>query len=792
MEVKNITTLQLNSENEDERYSQLLKLAPVLLRAQNSRVVAELVVSALSDYLPGLSFIGLLMADDNTGYRKLVALLQGRMLRSNEAAELLQTLPAVLFDRPASPAENKSRVYQTDNRLHKLLKVPTLQLFPMRTPIREFGLLITGYSSAISDTYQKYLQALAELTAIALDNAMRFDDLKEAAHEMGLVNEMAGSLAASLNGEELFNSFMSHLQQIVPVDRASLALLDPLGKTFSLAFIWNNPPGQSTRIYYKDLVLTGSPLEDALSHQEIITGQWNWNPKGMLQDHQIFSELFDSHMVIPLVAKKQLVGAITLAVHNPDYYQNEVLRRSLLEKLAALFALALLNSRLYEEKQLSAEYDSRVGVFNHDYFDRELALQMHKASRNDYNLGLMMVDLDNLKTVNDRYGHLAGDAALRHIASLISGTVRSSDVVSRYGGDEFGVLLPYCSHLGLEKIAEKTRRTIRSTPLQLENGVEVNLTVSIGAVISPDDGHTPRDLIQNADAAMYVAKRTRDQVCIGANARQTYFADSDPLSVEQVQSFIDAISANEHGSDNYERIQSILGNNRNDIENRLIQELNQKLTETRQKLEAGQQDAQKWQAGLFMGLKELTVVIEQREPYLKGFSDNTARLTGLLAGRLQLDKEKTDTLELAAHFLNLGRVGVPEPIWQQAGQLSPQDWQLVRGVPLQSLNLIKHFQPVLQPGLLEAVLYQRECYNGSGYPHGLAGEEIPLLARLVGICSAVAAMAQPRPFRPPTGLKSCRRQLELGAGRQFDSQLAAVFISLLDEGALEFLDLASV
>lgn len=777
-----------SNSNNNSRLSEFLTFAPVLLRVQNQRVVMELAVTATADLIPDLSFCGLFHIDDTSDLHTLTAHQDNHLLSPVENNSLLDRLPDWILGFHDQPQTFKGG--KLASGLTRLLEASTIYLMPVKTPTHNFGFFLAGSNKDLTEDDLSYLRSLAELTAIALDNATRFDDLKEAAYEMGLVNEMAGSLAASLNGEELFNSFITRLQNIVPIERVSLALLPPVGDTYSLPFYWDATLGRSRRTYIKNQALNGSPFEEAIQGQEILTGHWD-NPQIdlLFNDSNIFSPDFLSQMIIPLVAKRKVVGALAMGVREENIYQEDKIRRSLLERLAALFALALLNSRLYEEKQLSAELDSRIGVYNHDFFDRELTTQIGRSRRDETRLGLMMVDMDNLKAVNDRYGHLAGDEALRHVANMITRNVRTTDVVARYGGDEFGVMLPGCTPLGLEAVAEKTRLAINNNPLTLESGDQITLSVSIGAVLCPDDGMTPRDLIQKADAAMYIAKQHRNQVRVGANARPAHLTDLELNTVDNADK-PGGDTLSEWLEEDYERFLLWVGGNRNDIESKILQELNERLHETTSRLNEATSLNASLETGLWDGLKVLADLVEHREPYLSGEGEKLARLVRLIAEKTGLNKTETRCLEIAAWLANLGRVLTPESVWKNQGKLSETHWQHIRQTPLEIVTILEPFGRFLGKPSLLALKHQREHFDGSGYPLGLVGEEIPFTARILGIASALVAMSQNRPFRARRSRAYSQRQLERGAGRQFDPTLASLLLTQLDQGQLDFLDFA--
>jgi diguanylate cyclase (GGDEF)-like protein len=130
-----------------------------------------------------------------------------------------------------------------------------------------------------------------------------------------------------------------------------------------------------------------------------------------------------------------------------------------------------------------------------------------ECERRRQKFGLLMLDLDQFKAINDQWGHLAGDEALRQVARLLVRTIRAVDSAYRYGGDELTILLPDRNLAAARGLAERVRQAVEGLEIHLEGGGKVALTVSVGIAIYPDDGASVQKLVAAADAAMYEAKR---------------------------------------------------------------------------------------------------------------------------------------------------------------------------------------------------------------------------------------------------------------------------------------------
>jgi diguanylate cyclase (GGDEF)-like protein len=193
--------------------------------------------------------------------------------------------------------------------------------------------------------------------------------------------------------------------------------------------------------------------------------------------------------------------------------------RKLAELVAAEAAAAIHNARLYEQTQRLAVTDPLTNLSNHRSFRDSLALEIARASRLGYALGLLMIDVDNFKRVNDTFGHPVGDDVLRDIADVLRSNLRQTDVAARYGGEEFAIVLPGLGPRGVEAVGEKLRRAVKSLqPLIAEGAAPFQISISVGGVSASHPNLNAVDLIRVADSALYAAKRRgRDAVCVAAS-----------------------------------------------------------------------------------------------------------------------------------------------------------------------------------------------------------------------------------------------------------------------------------
>lgn len=177
----------------------------------------------------------------------------------------------------------------------------------------------------------------------------------------------------------------------------------------------------------------------------------------------------------------------------------------LLTVVASWTSLVLQNRRLSESLKKLAVTDDLTQVYNFRFLKTALRREIKRAGRFQQQLALVMIDVDNLKKYNDRNGHMRGSLLLRELAGLFAQNVRSFDLVAKYGGDEFTLILPQTHREGAVVVAERVRAVVAAHAFPLaERG---SITVSIGVATYPDDAGDPMSLIQAADRALYEAKR---------------------------------------------------------------------------------------------------------------------------------------------------------------------------------------------------------------------------------------------------------------------------------------------
>jgi diguanylate cyclase (GGDEF)-like protein len=210
-------------------------------------------------------------------------------------------------------------------------------------------------------------------------------------------------------------------------------------------------------------------------------------------------------LVAPLVTGTYLVGVLSLADREGGSFdaEHEV---PLVEHLGRILAMAIRNGRLFKEVQAQAHTDALTGLRNYRAFHEALRTELHRAQRYRRPLGLVTLDIDAFKELNDRHGHPAGDAALSQLGKVIRAAVRREDIAARIGGDEVAVILPETDEKGCRSVVERLMTAARAHKFTFQDR-KLAVTISVGhAGFRP--GQSVVELMKEADAALYKAKRS--------------------------------------------------------------------------------------------------------------------------------------------------------------------------------------------------------------------------------------------------------------------------------------------
>ena len=181
--------------------------------------------------------------------------------------------------------------------------------------------------------------------------------------------------------------------------------------------------------------------------------------------------------------------------------------------ISAFIVKYIIKSRDFEQQYLLATTDGLTELYNHRYFQEQMKMIVEQSKRYELPFSLIIVDIDYFKKFNDTFGHQAGDAVLRQVAQLLKQSVRATDIVCRYGGEEMSIILPNTAKEISFSTAQKICKRVAEKRFRLNNYQESNVTISLGVASFPEDGLTPSEIIDIADKRMYQSKKNgRNQV----------------------------------------------------------------------------------------------------------------------------------------------------------------------------------------------------------------------------------------------------------------------------------------
>jgi diguanylate cyclase (GGDEF)-like protein len=220
-----------------------------------------------------------------------------------------------------------------------------------------------------------------------------------------------------------------------------------------------------------------------------------------------------SHLTLPLAVDGEMIGCISVNSDQPSAFDAQDLQ--FFSVIGCQMAATLQHLRRFSSVKSMATYDALTGLYNRRYFEERLKLETQRSFAYRIPLSLIMVDIDNFKKVNDTLGHPEGDIILRQIASLLTASVRKNDIVSRYGGEEFILILPEAGIEASSMIAERIRLSVESARFDVGKAQE-HVTVSLGISSFPvHQANSDGELIKMADQALYEAKQKgRNRVCV--------------------------------------------------------------------------------------------------------------------------------------------------------------------------------------------------------------------------------------------------------------------------------------
>jgi diguanylate cyclase (GGDEF)-like protein/PAS domain S-box-containing protein len=348
-------------------------------------------------------------------------------------------------------------------------------------------------------------------------NADMLRELTERSKRATMLAKMGELLQSCVSTDEVFAAALGFGPKIFPTSRGAVALLNPAHTLAEVAGSWHD-------------CLLAEPVFDPSSCWALRTG----HPHLVVAEDKTArcahaAGVKNTYLCIPILAQGQALGILHFQATDeaPVLADAEL---SLKTTFAGQVGLSVANIGLREALRTQSIRDPLTGLYNRRYLTEMLDREIRRAVRAEQSLGILMLDLDHFKKFNDTYGHDAGDAVLRETASFLIKSIRIEDIVCRFGGEEFVVILPTADINAAHARAERIRSKIRELTVLYQGQSLGMITVSVGVSALPEHGTSPKELLEAADAALYRAKREgRDRV---VNAAAPPIVEEEVKAVE--------------------------------------------------------------------------------------------------------------------------------------------------------------------------------------------------------------------------------------------------------------------
>jgi len=391
--------------------------------------------------------------------------------------------------------------------------------------------------------------------------------------------------------------------------------------------------------------------------------------------------------------------------------------------LADVLSMNLINAKLYEEylqARRSSLTDTLTGVGTRKLFEDALAGESARTQRYHQTFSLAIIDVDHFKEINDRLGHAVGDKALTSIGACMTRQKRKPDIVARYGGDEFILLMPETTVEQGVVLLERIRAQVERIAMPEGH----YLTISCGVVSNDGSaGVSGGELVRRADLALYEAKRTgRNRVsCWDSVRRELQYGTV--VGDEKIEA----------------------------VEN----QISQLLEESRD--------------SFMQNLWGLARTLNAKDPYASQHSENVTHYSVHIAQAMDLMPEEIAVIRRAATIHDVGKIGIPDEILNKSGRLTPEERRTMEQHPLVSVRIL-HKMSFLSKET-PAVRHHHERWDGLGYPDGISGTAIELGARILAVADAFDAITCTRTYHDAKTVTEAMTVLAEGAGSQFDPQI---------------------
>ncbi|BCY16750.1 hypothetical protein hrd7_05990 [Leptolinea sp. HRD-7] len=388
----------------------------------------------------------------------------------------------------------------------------------------------------------------------------------------------------------------------------------------------------------------------------------------------------------------------------------------------------MLSNLVVEVERLSI-LDPLTGLLNRRGFFSQAQKCVEQARSEQSEIAVLLVDIDHFKSVNDIYGHQIGDIVLQSVAVEFMRTIRETDITGRYGGEEFIGILSNVSEEEALSIAERFRSRVESLIIQTDY-YNISVSVSIGVCHINSKAAGIESLFSRADKALYEAK-------VSGRNRVVIWKNSSPYSHQCPAPSL-----------------------RPDVPDSTLENAVNVYDDT----------VESWVRAL-----------EMRDYETKGHTERVVTLSVRMADLLGLTHEQCEDIRRGALLHDIGKIAIPDSILFKPGKLDPHEWDIMKQHPVYAYDFIAPIKMLSR--LLDIPYCHHEHWDGSGYPRGISGTNIPLAARIFTLVDVWDALTSDRCYRPAWPKKKALEYIQDQSGKMFDPNLVPIFLSVIQQEA---------
>jgi len=576
------------------------------------------------------------------------------------------------------------------------------------------------------------LQTAAGQVSVAVENARLFAEEQRRSRHLAFLNSISKTAISSEDSEQMLAEIVSHIQKNFRFDHIGIGILDYATKDIEI----KAEAGTTAKTLGKRV-----PLGIGILGRVARTGE-----TALVQtsgDAPLQGVLPASRAVlcIPIAYGDTLLGVLNVESEKEDAFApQDVL---IMNTLADLLATALHNSFDYQKLQQQSITDSLTGIKTRRFFWEALTSEWRRASRSGRAFSVVLIDLDKFKEVNDTLGHLEGDLVLARVGRLLEQKCRQSNVVARYGGDEFIILMPDTGADQAQILAERLRLWLATDPMLSEH----HITGSFGVASYPVHGLSAEDIIRVADAGMYVSKHAGGN---RVSATEEYVDDeSGSVHRHLIAGYIEGFLQRQHTGP--EHLEELIGT------------LKQFAAQEDRDLQL-----------LKDSIESLAHAAELRESHSGGHGQGVSRYCEVMGRALGFSPDDIANLGYVARVHDVGKIFVPERILNKSGPLTEEEFYFIRMHAHLGAEICSTIPNSVE--MQKAIECHHEAFDGSGYPAGLRGEEIPLWSRIIAIADAFTNMTTEHSFAPARTSDQALAELSKLSGIRYDGMLVRILM----------------